>query len=179
MPGLRTRMASPTRSPRPGQRVREMRRDETVCIAGTTKARTVSRRELPELVRQWHPTPERGLTALQVCAKSGKKIWWQCRSCGHEWTAPPKHRSNGVGCPGCAGQAVTAANNLTVKFREIAAQWHPTRNGDLLPEQFTAGSGKRVWWQCDNGHEWQSTIDNRTKGKGCRQCRRPGLGTPP
>ncbi|WP_235679992.1 zinc-ribbon domain-containing protein [Mycobacteroides abscessus] len=133
----------------------------------------------PELVRQWHPTRNGGLTALQVCAKSGKKIWWQCRSCGHEWTAPPKHRSNGVGCPGCAGQAVTAANNLTVKFREIAAQWHPTRNGDLLPEQFTAGSGKRVWWQCDNGHEWQSTIDNRTKGKGCRQCRRPGLGTPP
>lgn len=28
---------------------------------------------------------------------------------------------------------------------KLAAEWHPTKNGDLSPDQVTAGSGKKVW----------------------------------
>ena len=31
-------------------------------------------------------------------------------------------------------------------------------------------SSKKVWWLCDFGHEWQSTIANRSNGNGCPYC---------
>ena len=29
---------------------------------------------------------------------------------------------------------------------------------------------KKVWWICSKGHSYQSTIANRTNGKGCPYC---------
>jgi hypothetical protein len=51
-------------------------------------------------------------------------------------------------------------------------EWHPTKN-TVLPSNVTAGSGKKVWWQCGRAptHEWESTISNRTlRGTGCPFC---------
>lgn len=36
--------------------------------------------------------------------------------------------------------------------------WHPQRNGDLRPVDLTAGSHKKVWWQCEHGHEWEAPV---------------------
>ena len=38
--------------------------------------------------------------------------------------------------------------NLVEKYPVIAILWHPTKNGDLNPEQFSKGSNKKVWWLC-------------------------------
>ena len=63
-------------------------------------------------------------------------------------------------------------NNLKFLFPKVAAEWHPTQNGDLKPDQFTPGSRKRIWWLCPKGHEYDSIISNRTKVKptGCPEC---------
>jgi DNA-directed RNA polymerase subunit RPC12/RpoP len=29
---------------------------------------------------------------------------------------------------------------------------------------------KKVWWQCNEGHKWQSTISHRAQGSGCPYC---------
>ena len=49
-------------------------------------------------------------------------------------------------------------------FADIAAQWHPTRNGTLTPDQIVAGSHRKVWWKCPVGpdHEWEASLDRRT-----------------
>ncbi len=54
----------------------------------------------------------------------------------------------------------------------LAAEWYPTKNGDLTPEQVTKGSAKKVWWLCPAcGHEWQATIKDRYgKQSGCTIC---------
>jgi len=39
--------------------------------------------------------------------------------------------------------------------------WHTTKNEPLLPEHFTPGSHKKVWWQNHIGQEWQEEICNR------------------
>jgi hypothetical protein len=44
-------------------------------------------------------------------------------------------------------------------YPELFAEWHPTKNGKNLPEDFLHGSNKKVWWLCKNGHEWQQTGD--------------------
>ena len=45
---------------------------------------------------------------------------------------------------------------------QLVAEWHPTKNRDLTPKDVTAGSNKKVWWQCEKGHEWEAVIASRT-----------------
>ena len=125
----------------------------------------------PELVAEWHPTKNGDLTPQDVTAGSGKKVWWLCAE-GHEWKATVGNRSLGRGCPFCAGRKVVkGVNDLKTTHPELVAEWHPTKNGDLMPQDVTAGSGKKVWWQCAKGHEWQARVENRSILKnGCPYC---------
>ena len=53
---------------------------------------------------------------------------------------------------------------------DLVKEWHPTKNGDLLPSDVTRGSNKKAWWVCEKGHEWEAAINNRTHGKNCPYC---------
>lgn len=56
-------------------------------------------------------------------------------------------------------------------YPDIAAEWHPSRNGDLTPSKFKCGSDYRAWWRCHScGHEWQTSIGHRVNGTGCPVC---------
>lgn len=61
-------------------------------------------------------------------------------------------------------------NDLAATFPELAAQWHPDKNGDLLPSMVTAGSNKKVWWLGKCGHTWEDTVSHRNSGNGCPYC---------
>ncbi len=61
-------------------------------------------------------------------------------------------------------------NSLLEKRPDLAFEWHPTKNGDLTPDKVTCGSNTKVFWMCEKGHEWDSSINNRVKGCGCRIC---------
>ena len=129
----------------------------------------------PDVAAQWHPTKNGDLLPTGVVAGSGRKVWWKCpEGPDHEWDAKVDHRTrSGSGCPACAGQAVSVTNSLASLFPEIAAEWHPTKNGDLLPTGVVAGSGRKVWWKCPEGpdHEWDDWIGHRTlRGHGCPCC---------
>lgn len=54
----------------------------------------------------------------------------------------------------------------------LIAEWNYAKNGDLTPSDVMSNSGKKVWWKCSKGHEWQATIINRNKGRGCPECYR-------
>ena len=60
--------------------------------------------------------------------------------------------------------------NLEVINPNLTEQWHHTKNGELTPKDVTPGSGKKVWWICHKGHEWQAVIANRNLGDGCPYC---------
>jgi hypothetical protein len=127
----------------------------------------------PDLAAQWHPTRNGDLTPDQVVAGTGKKLWWKCDAGpDHEWQGPPKDRLS-RGCPFCRGRRVSVTNSLATLRPDLAAQWHPTLNGDLTPDQVVAGSTAKVWWRCDVGdeHEWQASLTNRTRGRNCPFCR--------
>ena len=65
-----------------------------------------------------------------------------------------------------AGQSLADVNP------ELAKQWHPTKNGDLMPHYVRAGSTIKAWWKCPEGddHEWDAVIADRHKGIGCAIC---------
>ena len=126
----------------------------------------------PNLAREWHP--ERNLTfppPSEVSPWSRKKVYWICDK-GHEWEAVVKSRTNGNGCPICAGRVVLPGfNDLATTHPSLVAEWNVARNARLTACKVVAGSDRRVWWQCKNGHEWRATISSRALGgHGCPYC---------
>jgi len=127
----------------------------------------------PELAKQWHPTKNKDLTPYDVTTGSNTKAWWKCpKGDDHEWEAAITARSGGSGCPICTGQKTVLSNCLATLHPELAKQWHPTKNGPLVPEHFAPGSDKKVWWKCSKGddHEWEAIIGGRVRGNGCPVC---------
>lgn len=128
----------------------------------------------PLIAAEWNYEKNDSLTPEQVVAGSNRIVWWRC-SLGHEWRAAIIYRAIGTSqCPYCTGNKVLAGfNDLATVDPEIAAQWHPTLNGALLPSQVTAGTPRRVWWLCPEGHIWRTSVANRTNAKkrtGCPVC---------
>ena len=125
----------------------------------------------PDLASEWDTEKNRGLLPTMVTSGSGKIVWWKCPRCGYEWKAEIASRSSGKGCPCCANKVVCPdINDLATTNPVLASEWHPTKNGNLTPQMVTQGSGQKVWWRGDCGHEWLSDISNRNKGNGCPVC---------
>lgn len=123
------------------------------------------------LLEQWHPDRNGSLTPQHVSYGSKRKIWWRCAK-GHEWQAMVYTRTgDNAGCPYCAGKRVVPGeNDLASQMPDIAAQWHPTKNGDRTPGSVSAGSHVKAWWLCDQGHEWRASVKSRAVGTGCPIC---------
>ena len=134
--------------------------------------------ESPELLKEWHPSKNGSLLPQHVRPQSNRSVWWKCpKGNDHEWEAPISNRSaQNKGCPFCSKRKADSRHNLKEKFPEIAAQWHPTKNGDMRAEDFTPRSKIKVWWKCPRGddHEWESLIqtrtDSRSRSDGCPYC---------
>ena len=60
--------------------------------------------------------------------------------------------------------------SLSIENPELAKEWHPTKNGKLTPNDVTPGSGRKVWWICNKGHEWMALIGDRSNGNNCPYC---------
>ncbi len=68
---------------------------------------------------------------------------------------------------------MSVTNSISSLIPNVAAQWHPTKNGSLTPDQVVAQSAKKYWWQCTKGedHEWLANVSNRARlGTGCPCC---------
>jgi hypothetical protein len=146
--------------------------DSCPMCSGRVATPTTSLRALyPEVARRWHPTRNGALTPDQVKLNAKKKFWWRCaKDPTHEWQAQAKSMGK---CPICVGKKVIFTSSLAGAAKEIAAEWHPTRNGARKPQDFYRYSLVRVWWRCarDPSHEWENTIAARVKrGVGCPYC---------
>ena len=134
--------------------------------------------QYPELAREWDPERNGSLAPDSVSAYSNRKAWWRCEK-NHSYQAVIASRTmRGSGCPYCANKKVLSGfNDLATAEPELAKQWHPTLNGSLTPQMVTAGSHRKAWWQCAEGHTWKALIYSRTGTQkcGCPIC--AGMGT--
>jgi hypothetical protein len=55
-------------------------------------------------------------------------------------------------------------NSLASLYPEVAAQLHPSMNGEITADQIVAGSGKNSWWIDDKERVWQQSPCTRTRG---------------
>jgi len=62
---------------------------------------------------------------------------------------------------------------LLSSIPHLVKEWHPSKNGDLTPANFTHGTKNKVWWLCSEGHTYDAAIKNRTNKNaptGCPYC---------
>ncbi|MBQ3946307.1 MAG: zinc-ribbon domain-containing protein [Alphaproteobacteria bacterium] len=127
----------------------------------------------PDIIKQWD-YKKNGIKPEELSHGSSKIVWWKC-SKGHSYQmAVYRKTSRGFkSCPICSGHlTVPGVNDFETCYPEIANEWHPTKNGDLLPSQVSKKNGRKVWWVCQYGHEWQAAIRDRVTDKtGCPKCR--------
>jgi len=124
----------------------------------------------PNLARQWDKTKNGSLTAEMVTLGSHRKVWWLC-SHGHSYCSPVVARVYGRGCPYCAHKLpIIGETDFATFHPELLGEWDDVKNADRLPQHYTYGSKKRLWWKCAKGHSWKTSIYNRHRGGKCPYC---------
>ena len=112
----RLRMATPWQAVRSW-----FRRAPETRLRGTTDGNALARQksEIAELLkREWNQAKNGALTPNDIARGSGRKAWWKCETCGHEWEARVFSRFDGCGCPECAKvKAAWTRRNKKDKFQ--------------------------------------------------------------
>ena len=127
----------------------------------------------PHLIAEWHPTKNGELKPSDFTHGSNSLCWWICPDCHSDYDAIIKSRSRGHGCRFCYGQEANETNCLAIKNPVLAAEWHPTKNGNITPRNITPGNNKlKVWWLCPDCNSSYDLITNlRSRGQNCPYCR--------
>lgn len=111
--------------------------------------------------------------------KNKKYYIVMCNKCGCvTYKNEGSNTKSGCGVCGSRSDVVyTGYNDIAMTHPHLANQWHPTKNGSLLPTMVSYASSKEVWWLCDEcGHggsydDWKTTISDRTRyNTGCPYC---------
>jgi hypothetical protein len=133
----------------------------------------------PDLVREWDSSKNGKLKPNALPIGSTRPVWWRCaKGADHLWRAMVRARAKmDEGCPFCTLQKISITNRLDARLPELAAQWHPSRNGPLRPQDVTIGTHRKVWWRCptNSKHVWLAAVAARARnGTGCPKCNRGG-----
>ena len=75
-----------------------------IAILRDVDAENIVETLCPGLMEEWNFQKNVGLNPRQLLPGSGKRAWWKCPRCGHEWEAVIASRTKGHGCPKCAKQ---------------------------------------------------------------------------
>jgi len=134
----------------------------------------------PDIAKELHSTKNGDITAFDVTYGSKDELVWHCPNSKlpehpHDYPAVVKERTRSdapTSCPYCAGKKVAPDTRLTFSHPEIAAEWHPTKNGKITPSDVTYGSGTKRYWICKQKHVWPASPNSRTSGDGhgCGRC---------
>lgn len=118
--------------------------------------------KFPHLLKEWDYERNVIDPFSLSSGNSRTKVHWKCPH-NHTWKADAYARTNGTNhCPTC--------QSLGFKYPELAKEWHPNKNIELDIMTISASSGKKVWWECERGHEWEATPKHRKDGTGCPDC---------
>ncbi len=122
----------------------------------------------PDLAKEWDYSNNKK-TPESYLAHSPQKVYWICKK-GHIWKASIFSRVQGNGCPYCAGFfPIKGETDLESQNPSLASEWNYDLN-ILKPCDVTLNSNKKVYWICDKGHSWKTSVDKRNNGTGCPKC---------
>lgn len=122
----------------------------------------------PAIAQEWNYKKNGNLTPELVDYSSSIKVWWTCPN-GHDYESIIYNRIKNHGCPYCSGRkSILGVNDIT-KNKKIMKLWNYERN-KIDPKTLKEYSNIKVWWKCENGHEWKTTVGSIRRGTECPYC---------
>ena len=129
--------------------------------------------KFPDIAADWDLEANHPLRPEDVLPETHKKVHWVCSKHGSYPANIGDRTRHNSGCPYCSGRLVSDDNRLSILYPKIAEEWHPTKNGKLLPSDTSFGSGQKAYWLCKNNHTYPAAIASRTiNSTGCPFCSR-------
>ena len=104
----------------------------------------------------------------------GKKAWFDCDVCEHDFQATPNNVSNGGWCPYCSNRQLCDSSECEFCFaksfasHEKAKCWSD-KNKKSARETFLH-SGTKAWFICEKKHEFKAQVNNVSNGSWCPIC---------
>lgn len=125
----------------------------------------------PDIAEELVDEKNGGVTAVDITHGSTKKLWWKCKQ-DHVYQATVNNRTYGFGCPYCAGRKVWVGfNDLATTHPDIAKELVDEKNGGVTAVNISFGYGKKLWWKCSEGHEYECSPNTRTnQSQRCPYC---------
>jgi len=129
----------------------------------------------PRLEQEWDYENNHHLDNVQIKPHSHKICGWIClegtADDPHHWDAQVYTRTQGHGCPYCAGVKVSKGNSLAAVAPDIAKSWCNEKNKGT-PQEYTAQSHYKATWECaECGNQWSTRIAHRVAGgTDCPKC---------
>lgn len=127
----------------------------------------------PALLEEWdYELNENGPECYT--ARSNKTVNWHCKKCGYRYKSKISNKANGRKCACCQRKVVVPGiNDLATTHPSIVAEWDYELNGNMKPQDFLAGTRRKVFWRCSEGHSYEASINHRTssgRGTKCPVC---------
>ena len=150
--------------------------DDILKLINFIEKETCISKTNPEVLKEWDYEKNDlvGITPENMTNGSSLKVWWKCEK-GHEYlvTISTKIRQN-TKCPYCSSKKILRGyNDLATTHPALLKDWNYEKNDKLgiFPNKIIAGSSIKVWWKCEKGHEWVTSVNNRTnQNTGCPYC---------
>lgn len=129
----------------------------------------------PSVIKYWD-YDKNTIFPSEVTKGSARKVWWVCENKHSFLMEVDKMVKNKYPCSICARKKVlTGYNDLETTHHNILKYWNYEKN-TLDPKKITSGNHTKVWWICDNGHEYQQSIERKTYlNSDCLICTTPGI----
>jgi len=122
------------------------------------------------LINMWDFEKNQLILPQNIAIHSRILVWWKCPK-GHSFEQIIANRVKVKGCPFCLGRRACHDNCLATVNPSLAKEWHSRKNSNLTPFDVLPGSGKKVWWLCSKGHEYELVIGVRNRlSRGCPYC---------
>ena len=109
----------------------------------------------PDLIsKEWdyEKNNANGIHPDELTKGSGLKTWWRCAVCKGSYEMKTYLKTNGNGCPFCAGKRVLVGFNdlLTLYPELIESEWNYAVNDskNINPSELTKGSHRKASWKC-------------------------------
>lgn len=126
--------------------------------------------EFPKIAAEWDTQLNKDVPE-DLLPLSSQKRHFVCPDCDEKYEATIANRTNlNSGCPYCAGNRINESTSLFKLRPDLVEEWNWDKN-IKSPKEVGLGSHGKIHWKCKNGHEYQASIDNRTRrGDGCPFC---------
>lgn len=127
--------------------------------------------------------PELDPASLRTNSKL--EVQWICPVDGYIWIDTIKSRcyggknkdgsDYGKGCPRCSGKIIDETNSLAGLYPDVAEEFDFDKNAQQFPgktpENISAVSCERYWWNCGRHESWIAQVYRRTtEGGKCSKC---------